>query len=714
MPKQRLRITVPRPEATINLGNPDPGARFGWEGISLKSGRHMFVGIEDDVVFQADGSTLFQTDEKWFQYATEMTHATEERLHLTSGEAMILFAGGGQGMHAEDEYVEEDENTFGENTKSPITNTFNKIDLMKQVQTQAAHVRKFLGGSADTGDLGTGFLKKSVDLEVKLGHQVAPPTEYDIEQRWVTPKPPGATNFIVAAGMAITKAVNKAAGIEPEHDMMARFNPYSGPLGVADFMLDAVRKIRIILGTDNALVKVGKELADASKASWKMRDQATALANDWTGHDYGELVGRAMSDKFNEPDGGEPAGDGELREGADDWKGDYKKIDNAMKGWDSSVRAAFEPIDRAFATLSAGVETAARLGRAAKAAARLFTGDYEEPGPLAILAKSGISLGTEDRIYGTASKGFYFVADGGEGELGSDPVPSVLKALDKLDEILNRKKERPKPVSLGFRVRSDSDVDMKAAYFVSLSAVGDPGKDDNASLARIQSAGWTEITALKGVAVGPRELDAAMEMFGDKIHIGVRESDKPGIMVKDHVYTRPDLPPPTAGWPGPRPDPTHAWERDASGKHTQVTTSQIVVSADKKVQLEVGEYLVEVSEDGVRIGHRREIAPAEEKPPKRAQIAIDDDRPWLTLKDDKLLLSAKVLGLSGETVNLSSLDAMGKPGRINISSGCNIDHLPKGEINISSNEIKLEGGTISLKAPFDCDVKVNGKTIKLG
>ena len=86
-------------------------------------------------------------------------------------------------------------------------------------------------------------------------------------------------------------------------------------------------------------------------------------------------------------------------------------------------------------------------------------------------------------------------------------------------------------------VRSDSDVDLKADYLVSLTAVGER------SLARIASGGSTDITAKNNVAIGPRAEAGLMEVLGETINIGA--SDSASVEIKDEEYDRPGEPSPT-------------------------------------------------------------------------------------------------------------------------------------------------------------------------
>jgi hypothetical protein len=794
MPKLRLRITVPRPESTINLGNPDLDGRFGWEGISLKSDRHFFATIEDDTVFQSGGSTLLQTEEKWHQFAAEMAHGAEEKMYLTSGQALVLFSGGGQGSR--------DEAELGEGTAPPITNTYNKLDLMALVQKKATQARAFLGPLTRSGDLDTRndpFLLEDERLQLRLGHRDTNPNSSDhlptgdqTEQGWVkstvSPRP---ANPITRALEDIEEGVNRLVGIETDHDMMARFNPYSGVRGVVDFVDDLINKCESLVASENIAVKVAKGITDSIKSLQSIRDAFDSLAQDFEADENGEwLLAHQLEDdykgEYDEPpaeelgqatlfatsppwrlsgdgpweirigvDGAEPqraglitaadvadrnavtleevqraitdprgaqidvaspaevssgggSGDGTLRfrsptvgngsrvevrgslaealgvsdvdeigRGAreDDFAQLTDKADKITNVWQAWSRTSAEPFRRLTSLHREALKEVENLLGLVESVVGIVDGLTEPPGPLGLFAKSGISLGTEDRVYGAASRGFYFVADGGKDAPKSHRfVPKALEILDVIDTAINRKKERPPVRSLGFRVRTDSDVDLKGDYFVSLTAVDDTG------LARVESGGVTDVTAMKGVAVGPRDAGSYLEMFGSDILIGVREHDKPGIKIKDHAYHRAPAPPAEETAHEPEPLPRATWEANA-----QNPTNTISLSAEQRVTIEVGApagstsggFVVEILGDHIRIGSRRESSaptqgtawtpgqPAREgspetaatpgQPGQRAVVTVDPDKPIITISADGITIDAKdhVLNLKGSTVNLN-------------------------------------------------------------
>lgn len=816
MPKLRLRITVPRPESTINLGNPDLAGHFGWEGISLKSDRHFYATINDDSVFQSGGSSLFQTEEKWHQFADEMALGTEKRLYFTSGEAMVLFSGGGQGSH--------DEAELGEGAAPPITNTYNRIDLMAEVQKQAVHARTFLGGIAGEGAdarMASGFIKRAAQLDVDLGHIRDVPSGNEMEQRRVTPDPerPPPPNPIARALETLTRSVNRAVGIEMDHDMMARFNPYSGVKGLFEFFTDLLAKLRNLIASENVGVKSAKSITDAVKSLQKWRDRWEAVAQDFSADSSGnwrlaDEWAQDAAEQYDEPPAAElgqatliaspppwrldgdgpwaieakvdgaadftPAGsisatraqlptrswapgsrftgtlvftvDGQttttvnlrnadggavlsaiqgavggaggrasqtsggaiptsilvegrkhgtraaisvvdttlqvddpnggsifvvtsgtgggdvadteavtledvrdhvtmpsnsersafqatdvspggtsaeetlrfrsLRVGKgsrialrgplaqalgveaedaveggeddDDFARGVDDVDKAPKLLESAARTLTEPFDRIGALANESEEVVEDFVEIADTIAGAIMKNREPPGPLALFAKSGISLGTEDRVYGSASRGFYFVADGKQGDLVSDKtVPRILKAVDDLDTAINRKKEGPALSSLGFVVRSDSDVDLKADYSVSLAAVGDQ------ALARIASAGVTDITAKHNVAIGPRGDDGVMEVFGNDILVGT--ADASSIVIKTKYYPRVPAPPAEGEPPEGPVQPRMAPVLDATAKSGQVTTQRIALSAESWVRITVGNSVVEVNSDGIKI-----------------------------------------------------------------------------------------------------------------
>jgi hypothetical protein len=918
MAKQRLRITVPYPESSLNMGNPDTRSEFGWAGITQKTDKHFFIGVAEQGLFQAGGTVVFQTEDKWHQYAAEMAHATEGRLHLGSGEAMILFAGGGQGF--------DEAEAFGEDVagSSPATNSYNKIDLMAAVQTQAAHVKKFLGTSTATGQLDTGFLKKAEELEIKLGHLDQAQSGDKTELAQITPEdssvPLTKAEAILAALEKLEEKANELAGIESEHDMMARFNPYSGATGIADFGIDWARKMRGLL-SDNALTKASSSLFEVGASSKNVRTEWDGMVQSGKVDAYAESVGTAARAQgaFDEsedetqatlqtsegpwdlsgdgpyellvesdsgeqasagtitatsatttsaeitssavysgtlviavdggaektielnghsgadalaaiqsslggdgtatildappriqlesgkrgtgaqiqivsdgsslfspgatagggnvvdssavtaaevkaaltmPAGSEVEGDGEgllfrsqtqgegsrialssgLAESLDaagedeitsDDLGDLDTMtarQGAVLGYlDPLIGAILDPVEHVVSVASSAVAVVNAVTDVGSALQRLARGGDDDNVPLALLASGGITLGTENRVYGTASKGFYFVADGGQGVLADNKmVPRMLKEYARAASFVNRSNEPEALPSLGFRVRSDSDVDLKADFFGALTAV------DATGLVRIESGGATEITAVKSVAVGPRAVDSEMEVFGDQILVGVREPDKKGIGIKDHEFTRPDG------------STQKAWPSTDKQKPTQ----DIALSAEKTVQIEAGDYLVEVGSEGVRIGWRKESAPATAAVPgvpataavaavpatastpavaavpaipgtpgtpgKRAELTIDAALPMLKVHKDALTIVTETNRISLKIEADGTLTLLGKASS-QMTLGDKLAEIGVDAVKMTATD---QGMTINGGAKFDLKgdnvVQVRGGVIKLG
>ncbi len=907
MAKQRLRITVPYPESSLNMGNPDTLNEFGWAGITQKTDKHFFIGVGEQGLFQAGGTVVFQTGDKWHQYASEMAHAAEGRLHLGSGDAMILFAGGGQGS--------DEAEAFGEDVagSKPATNSYNKIDLMAAVQTQAAHVKKFLGTKTTTGQLDIGFLKKVEQLEIKLGHLTQAQSGSKTEIAEVTPDsssmPLSNAEVILKALKMLNEKADEVAGIESEHDMMARFNPYSGATGIADFGIDWARKMRGLL-SDNALTKASGSLFEVGASSKNVRSEWNGMVQSGKVDAYAQSVGAAARaqgafdesedetqatlqtsegpwdlsgdgpyELLVEVDSGEQASAGaitatcatissaeitsssfytgtlvisvdggaektiELRgqsgadaraaiqsslgsdgvatlldaptriqlesakrgtgaqiqivsdssplfspgaavgggnvvdssavtaaevkaaltmpagsEVVDDGDGllfrsqtqgegsrialssglaesldaagedeitsdDLGDLDTmtarqgAVLGYlDPLIGTILDPVEHVVSVASSAVGVLDTVTDAGSALQRLAHGGEDDSVPLALLASGGITLGTENRVYGTASKGFYFVADGGKGELASDKmVPRMLKEYARAASFVNRTNDSDPLPSLGFRVRSDSDVDLKADFFGAIAAVDETG------LVRLESGGATEITAVKNVAVGPRDTDAQMEVFGDQILVGVREPDKKGIGIKDHEFKRPDG------------STQKAWPSTDKQKPTQ----DIALSAEKTVQIEAGDYLVEVGSEGVRIGWRKESAPAIDAVPgapatpavppavaaipgtpgtpgKRAELAIDAALPMLKIHKDALTIVTETNRISLKIEADGTLTLLGKANS-KMTLGDKVAEIGVDAVKMTATDqgMTINGGTkFDLKG--DNVVQVRGGVIKLG
>lgn len=857
MPRQRYLVQVPEPEAKLNLGAPSKNEEIGWAGATVHTPRHVVVNAGEEMVLQAGKSVVAQAKEKWWQYADELVQAANKELHVTSGEKMTVFAGGGQGADNIKEFGEDVPGT------SPAKNAFNKVKLMAQVQAMGRRMRQFLGSNGDDHKLTDGFAKRVATLRKSLGHVDELPEGNFNELGEMKPEGPDPTGIDAAAKWVSDKAeaFDEGVGMTHMNDAFTRFNPYSGPTGLVDFTLDWTNKL-IDLLSNNALTAAADAVFDVGAKAKEVKeniDATTQSGKDWgqnitdaakadgafdaetddrqarleskkapfelptlpagtTKYTFvvkidggGEITAEATSADFADTNAvtfnemkavlAGRIGTTELVEGddaftflspttgtnskieirgtlatalglsasGDEWASN-KVEDDQFAGFDTADKrrkavqdvpkalasSLVEPIERAVKVVSSSVAVGESAVKAVGAIKDLIMGKDATGQPLAILADGGISLGTQDRVYGVASKGFYFVADGESEKQGSDwmtvskksgkdAVGGMIGALDAADKFANHASD-PETFtpSLGFRVRTDSDIGLEADYYAGLTAAHDLG------LVRIESGNAADITAAKAVAIGPRLANGTMEVLGHTIEVGTRAKDLDAITIKDRFFARPLRPPSTTGQTIPVVE--RVWRKIATATpfFAQKPTENIHVAADAQVHVEAGAYLIEVGANGVRIGSRKETAAAAASAmpdsdsvthtkgkyketvtaykaklaastapaaSTRAVIAIDPDKPTIVLEDTKLTLvtknakvhlevtsdgKLKLVGNGDGTIDMGAQDTVllsadkDQPPSVKISktAGITIDSGPKNLTLQGANVVKVRGNVL--------------------
>ena len=214
-------------------------------------------------------------------------------------------------------------------------------------------------------------------------------------------------------------------------------------------------------------------------------------------------------------------------------------------------------------------------------------------GAIGLVANSGISLGTPDKLVGTGGQGIVFVADGGYGKpdhakyaMLEDIINSVAGAdlAGAIREyILGTPSSYPAPnSSLGFRVFSDTTVDLTARNTIQLAALGrgddGHGGTTGVGVARIGASYGAEIAGQKKVVVRAREKDIGrVEMLASTIAIGYDAKD-----VTEEKFGLADQPN-----NGPR-----GLSKDLRDKHPQ--TASVVVHSTDQACIVVGDYMVQL------------------------------------------------------------------------------------------------------------------------
>ena len=96
----------------------------------------------------------------------------------------------------------------------------------------------------------------------------------------------------------------------------------------------------------------------------------------------------------------------------------------------------------------------------------------------------------------------------------------LTRAVSRFWSAVQRHRSRPKrKVSLGFRVRSDTDIDLRTRDYALLSAMSDTG------MARLESGHLAEVVSFERVAVSARTEGGSSHMFGEAVYIGAARPD---------------------------------------------------------------------------------------------------------------------------------------------------------------------------------------------
>ncbi len=199
-------------------------------------------------------------------------------------------------------------------------------------------------------------------------------------------------------------------------------------------------------------------------------------------------------------------------------------------------------------------DTVAAVG-ALEAAAKSFTEVFEHGAPpppesIGLMAPDGITLGTRDRIVASGGKGIVLISDGGTGV--PDRGKFVLTESWVADmgawaaDFFESKKDKDDAAkrSLGFRVLSDSAVDLTATSYAQLSAMGRgaaesaraDGRKDGVGIgvARVIGSYASEVAGYEKVVISARapgdagdqagETGGRVEMVGQRLVLGAVSS----------------------------------------------------------------------------------------------------------------------------------------------------------------------------------------------
>jgi hypothetical protein len=214
----------------------------------------------------------------------------------------------------------------------------------------------------------------------------------------------------------------------------------------------------------------------------------------------------------------------------EDWVKTIQVWNHELQKLPEDVRNLTRPLTNALADI---VDAAGAIEKALKKGAEIAKrGLPPPPKAVGILAEDGISMGTPDRIVANGGRGIVFIADGGTGTedwgkflFTENWVKEWLNLNEKLAKFLFRAPAPadPKP-SLGFRVMSDSAVELTGTSTAQLLALG------RANVTKARPDGQTDAV---GIGIARVVGSYAAEVTGyEKVVISARSKGDPGDATK--------------------------------------------------------------------------------------------------------------------------------------------------------------------------------------
>jgi len=236
--------------------------------------------------------------------------------------------------------------------------------------------------------------------------------------------------------------------------------------------------------------------------------------------------------------------------GFDDWEDTL----STLRGWNHELQKLPEDTRNLTRPLTNALQDTLSAASALEGMLKKVTeivNDFRgkgQPGPpeaIGLMANDGITLGTQDRIVGSGGKGIVFISDGGTGS--PDRAKFVLSEGWVADitqwsaSFWDRPSSDEDSVrSLGFRVLSDSHIDMTSVATATLAAMGrgkpaearPDGRSDavGIGLARVVGSYAAEVAGYEKVVVSARNpgkdgdetglTGGRVELLGQRLVIG--------------------------------------------------------------------------------------------------------------------------------------------------------------------------------------------------
>lgn len=444
------------------------------------------------------------------------------------------------------------------------------------------------------------------------------------------------------------------------------------------------------------------------------------------------------------------------------WSHELSKVPEDMRNMTRPLRQATSMLVGAIGGVESAVQKAVEvIGSPATGLPDSSSNKY-----IGLIGNGGITLGSTDRIVGVGGKGVLFVCDGGSGSenhkkfVAAGPVKiedfvNQAMQFDPIDMLLKKlyKKETPAAdakadfgPSLGFRVVSDSTVDLMGTRAAQLMALGraklnadfsDGSDKDDAGIGvvRVAASHAAEVAGFRKVVISARnpgtddKTGGRVELAGQTIAIGgMNLDDTADTQDFADVTDRPrfGLEPIDvdvfAGAENLSDDQKtalnddfarYAWSKtlhhDADDHHPN--TERVFMHAVKETIIQVGTYVVQVrsadqSLPGIQIGTRKPN-------PDPTINEIDEDKPRLELDDSQVAVYA-----NKDTKTFWDADGIGlyhKDSGANVvleDTTVTVGASSSDTIVVKSGETKVTSAKVNLTGSSAIEIKAG--SIKIG
>lgn len=464
---------------------------------------------------------------------------------------------------------------------------------------------------------------------------------------------------------------------------------------------------------------------------------------------------------------------------------DWDEIDNAeslskpitawvewVKSLPDKAQAMFQPLTDAAADLLAAMEALDKVVEGFLGVAAMALELPETPEAVGIFGSQGITLGTQDRIVGSGGHGILFIVDGGSGEADKAKMLGKLEWTARFAGGFEQPRRETKRQSLGFRVLSDSLVDLSAANGAQLLAMGRAKSKENRphgdkiggiGVARVLSSWVTEISGNEKVIISarskgdPSDTDALtggrVEVAAQTIAIGgVRVEDKDAdgkeigpfdwdesrtgvdahsksfgitpvevetVAMAEHLHLakqKKSKTPPFDKKPFPHLKQMNKYAWPELLRKTHPPTERVHVHSAKEAVIVVGSFMIHVGKDeGVRVGYRKsdKDPSVNELDDKKGSFTLDTRGITVTMPNKDKSAHTTLTIMEGQSI-LKGTDGSGDPGLLSLSEGTAALSAGANDAFEVSKSDGLKATVSKLEMTASGTVKIKGSNVNIG